>query len=250
LIDPETGNFFTFLDILDIVNFALNVAHVESDIAESLIFQSTVCSQIANNSRPTNNPYYGVMETDNLSITINTMVGLDNIPRLPVINSQGNFEGIITQSKVVQFLSEHIHKYPVRDKTLADLLFSYKPVYSLPSSTILKDAFMKMVEERISGVAVIGINGELVGNISASDIKVIGYDALLMEKLNRPISAVMGLAQNKLKPVTVHTNTTIQQIFQIFNEEKLHRIYVSDSPTELVGVLNLVDLLKIVLEYC
>lgn len=198
-------------------------------------------------------PFYvnshGLMKNDNLSKAINTMVSLSHLQRLPVFDSQGNFEGIISQSKVVVFLADHVNKFPVKSKSLSELS-GFKKVIKISEDSLLKDAFIKMKDEGTLGLAVVDSYGNLVGNISASDIKVIGIDAHLIQKLYRPISQVIGITQNKLKPITISPSTLIEEIFRVFKQEKVHRIYIEEDRGELEGVISLSDILSKLIEYC
>jgi len=251
LIDPNTNQFYNFLDIFDIVHFTLKliedgtIGRDTDNVTETDIFQTTPCSQVV--------PFYvnshGLMKNDNLSKAINTMVSLSHLQRLPVFDSQGNFEGIISQSKVVVFLADHVNKFPVKSKSLSELS-GFKKVIKISEDSLLKDAFIKMKDEGTLGLAVVDSYGNLVGNISASDIKVIGIDAHLIQKLYRPISQVIGITQNKLKPITISPSTLIEEIFRVFKQEKVHRIYIEEDRGELEGVISLSDILSKLIEYC
>jgi len=250
IIDPETQHFYNFLDILDIVHFALGVIHDGSllnddlDLVDIDFFKNTLCCQIVESY--TNS--YSLSKIDNLSKAINIMVSLPHLQRLPVTDSQGNLQGILSQSKLVEYLSGHIEKFPIQTQRLNELR-GYKRLVKIKEDVPLKDAFIKMREERISGVAVVNDSGRVVGNISASDIKVIGIDAQLIKKLFQPISEVIGLLQGKLNPVTISTNTSLGQLFHIFTREKIHRMYLEED-RDVVGVLNLSDILSLLVEYC
>jgi len=250
VIDSESQHFYNFLDILDIVHFALGVIHDgsllndELNLIDSDFFRNTRCSEIVESY--TNS--YSLSKIDNLSKAVNTMVSLPHLQRLPVTDTQGNLQGILSQSKLVEYLTGHIEKFPIQNQTLSELR-GYKRLVKIKESDTLKDAFIKMKEERISGIAVVDERGKLVGNISASDIKVIGIDAQLIKKIFRPISEVIGGLQGKLNPITVSTNTSLGQIFHIFTREKIHRMYLEEDH-DVVGVINLSDILSLLVEYC
>jgi len=249
-IFDQNDLFHSFVDILDIVKFALSILQTSGDvgdISQTDTFKNVKIGEIPYITRY--NPLHSLMKTDNLSKAINTMVNFWNIQRLPILDTQGNLEGILTQSQVVQYLESHIDKFPVRNKTIGDLHYvGYKRLHTINENALVKEAFTRMRDEQLLGLAVVDSNGKLVGNISASDIKVIGLDATLITKLNNSISNIIGLTQNKLKPVTVNPNLTIQDVFKKFSDEKIHRMYVEEK-RELAGCITMTDILDIVIQY-
>jgi len=245
----ENELFHSFVDILDIVKFALSILQTSGDVdvSQSDTFKNMKIKDVPYISRY--NPLHSLMKTDNLSKAINTMVNFWNIQRLPVLDSQGNLEGVLTQSQVVQYLASHIDKFPVRNKTIGDLHYvGFKRLHTIPESALVKDAFIRMRDEQLLGLAVVDNNGKLSGNISASDIKVIGLDATLISKLNNSIANIIGLTQNKLKPVTVSPHLSIHDVFKKFSDEKVHRMYVEERK-ELAGCIQMTDILDIVIQY-
>jgi len=215
-IFDENDLFHSFVDILDIVKFALSILPTSGDIgdiSQTDTFKNVKIKEVPYISRY--NPLHALMKADNLSKAINTMVNFWNIQRLPVLDSQGNLEGVLTQSQVVQYLASHIDKFPVRNKTIGDLHYvGYKRLHTISENALVKEAFSRMRDEQLLGLAVVDNNGKLSGNISASDIKVIGLDATLITKLNTTIANIIGLTQNKLKPVTVVPTLSIHDVFQ------------------------------------
>lgn len=119
----------------------------------------------------------------------------------------------------------------------------------------MKDAFSKIKEHKISGIAVVD-NGQLVGSVSAADIKIIGTvgmelnspsggQANALDKLSTPVKDFKG----DKKTVTVTPDLSVQQVFEKFAHERAHRAFVIDQNSKLVGVITLIDLLELILNY-
>jgi len=245
--------FNSFVDNVDLCTFAMEVAgrYIDVDQAQNA-FVNASCSLVANTSRK--NPFYQIQNTDTLKSCMGKMVALSNIHRLPVIDLQGSFVGVISQSQVVNLINDHLHLFSmITNKTIIDMRLGIKQVYSVKLSAPIKDAFKLMVDNKVSGVAVVEDNDNILcGNISASDIKVIvdGNEAGGFGKLNLPVKELLGETMTKKEPVAVSITTTISQVFKLMCEEKIHRTFVvKDRSKELVGVISLVDLLDLVLHY-
>eukprot|EP01126_Amoeba_proteus_P040745 TRINITY_DN4363_c0_g1_i13.p1 TRINITY_DN4363_c0_g1~~TRINITY_DN4363_c0_g1_i13.p1 ORF type:complete len:208 (-),score=20.56 TRINITY_DN4363_c0_g1_i13:315-938(-) len=132
-------------------------------------------------------------QTDSLRRAINVMVSLVNVHRyksykrprlflfmlyssfrLPVFTLSGDLVGILSQMDIVSLLDTHIQLFPIANKSVKDLRLGLKEVIQISDSLTLKDAFRVIRENRVSGIAVVDKRGYLVGNVSASDIKIIG----------------------------------------------------------------------------
>jgi len=177
------------------------------------------------------------------------MVNLANIHRIPVVDEHQKLIAVLSQTQVVHYLTPYVHLLPFANKTVEELELGNRKVVCVSTSDKVKDAFVKINSLKISGVAVLNSDGKLVGNISASDIKLIGLDASLFAKMELPISSVIFKINTKTTPVSVTPQSTIAQVFNMFNVEKLHRIYIREKG-ELLGVISVIDLINLVDRYC
>jgi len=219
-------------------------------------FLETPCSEVSN--RGEKNTFHQVLHTDNLKNCLAKMVALSNIHRLPVFDFRGNFVGILSQSTVVNVISENIHLFGmITNKSVNDLRLGIKKVVSVGVSAPIKDAFKLIADCKISGVAITQDNSNvLVGNISSSDIKITALyvNGKFLEgsfqKLNTPIKEILSETLAQKKPIVVHPNTLISEVFKLLAREKIHRTYVVKEKTnELIGVISLVDLLSLIIQY-
>jgi len=131
------------------------------------------------------------------------MVALANIHRLPVFDLRGNFVGILSQSNVINMISDNITLFSmITNKNVSDLRLGIKQVFSVKVSQPIKDAFKLISDNGISGVGVVDDSNVLVGNVSASDIKITGaFCEGSFQKLNTPIKDILGDTMAKKKPI-------------------------------------------------
>eukprot|EP01120_Amphizonella_sp_Union-15-10_P015978 TRINITY_DN8312_c0_g1_i1.p1 TRINITY_DN8312_c0_g1~~TRINITY_DN8312_c0_g1_i1.p1 ORF type:complete len:298 (-),score=52.88 TRINITY_DN8312_c0_g1_i1:87-980(-) len=244
--------FKSFVDIVDIVCHAVNILeNSKTKDYDTLMkvdaFANERCGSIVIPSF--DNQYFSITENDTLRKAIHSMVNLLNVRRMPVLGSGDALVGVLSQSQVINFISKYAHLLPFANKTVGDLGVGSRQVPTLSSSQSVREAFWKIKHDNASGVAIVNSDGKLIGNISASDIKVIGIDASLFSKMELPVSQVLASINAKPKPVSVSTSTTIDQLFKVFHEEHIHRIYIEDQ-RELIGVISLIDLINLVDLYC
>jgi len=122
-------------------------------------------------------------------------------------------------------------------------------VHSVKNTSPMKDAFNLLTEHCISGVAVIDEHGSLVGNVSASDIKIIGPNATEYGQLLLPIKDLLPSSQAKSKPIIVNLNHTVADVIKILSVEKIHRVFIIEKNDKLLGVISPVNLLELFLDY-
>eukprot|EP01129_Flabellula_baltica_P000548 TRINITY_DN10538_c0_g1_i1.p1 TRINITY_DN10538_c0_g1~~TRINITY_DN10538_c0_g1_i1.p1 ORF type:complete len:315 (-),score=80.70 TRINITY_DN10538_c0_g1_i1:35-856(-) len=249
----EFGVFVTFLDVVDICHFALSVldekevSDADFDLGTSNVFEDHLCSEIANMNQKT---YVGFDQNDNLLKAMRMMVSMNDIHRLPLISTAGELEGIISQSRIVRFLAENIELFPIHSQTVGEAHIGNRNVVTVEGTSLMLDAFNKIRELGISGVAVVDIDGQLKGNISGSDIKFVGLDGKLLRKMFSPINSILGLTQDRLAPIYITEDTSIKAVFELFVEQRIQRAYIVNEEKVPVGVVSLVHLMEKILDYC
>lgn len=98
-----------------------------------------------------------------------------NAHRIAVVDRTGEMEGLISESTIIRWAAEACKDLEVCKKTVADLGLAPKDVLSVDINADAIVAFCKIVEQDVSGLAVVDDAGKLVANISASDLKVRGW---------------------------------------------------------------------------
>ncbi|KAN0025918.1 hypothetical protein ACTFIU_001682 [Dictyostelium citrinum] len=254
--DTKTRKYNKFIDMLDIVSFCINhfsqkeLSELDLNfILESKeIFQKYKIGDICDLSG--RNGYYPVESTAPLKIGIDLMTKW-GVHRLPIIDSEGSLISILTQSRVVEYIQNHIQNINGLDKAIGQLKdFGTSSVISIKQDRMVIDAFKLMHENGISAVPVVNQIGVLVGNISVSDMKMVGYDGTLFSRMFLPIESFLEMKPKNQnidifgKVLCVLDSTTIEEIITKFYISKVHRLYKVDLEGRPSAVISQGDLLK------
>jgi len=192
--DLVTKKYAGFLDMRDLVSFVVFVdddqkSDVASDLQDILIRGCKLLKQPSEGITCTylsrRNPFHPVAPTDSLLNVCELLA--KGLHRVPVVNSSGEVISIISQSSIVAFLNKHIRDFKEESsKTIKELGIGTKPVITVQHDTTAIETFRLMDNKKISGVAVVDQSGKLIGNTSASDLKLF-IKTLSLEILNEPI---------------------------------------------------------------
>lgn len=166
--------------------------------------------------------------------------------RIPVVDSAGHLQFIMTQSCVMAFISKNLGLFPGFQKTVGELKLGYKTqIVAARRTQTAGSAFVSMVSHKVSGLAVVDEKNKLVGNISATDLRSIGYDGKLFLKLFLSVGEFTG----NRPAFFVTADHTVEDVVQLFAEKRVHRLYVCQGDREIIGVISLMDLLKVFLHH-
>jgi len=255
VFDPIHHTYNAFVDMVDIVAyFVSNFSEKElSDLGSVQQLLSTErCGKASDCSG--RDPFRPVEAMASLLTAITKMVR-SGVHRIPVINSEGDLVTIVTQSHVVKYVYQYTSKFGNLGHTpIESLDMIHKPVVTVGLADKALEAFKSMHENRISAVAVVDESGRLVGNISVSDLKLIGYDGSLFTRLHYSVAQFMKLlAQdrgNKVEaPVCVTAGATFSDVVSKLVNSRIHRVYLVDSTFAPLGVLTQKEVLKALLEF-
>lgn len=167
------------------------------------------------------------------------------VHRIPVVDQDGELITIVTQSHVTKFVYKYIVSLaPFGDKTVKELQLGLGEVFSVSSDKQAIDAFKLMVEKGVSAVGVVDAEGRLLGNVSVSDLRVIGFDGKMFSRLFVPITEFLQSIRPTGGVVTVTTTNTITDILRKLVDNKIHRVYVIDEQSKPIGIISLLDILR------
>eukprot|EP01104_Vermistella_antarctica_P012425 TRINITY_DN3591_c0_g1_i8.p1 TRINITY_DN3591_c0_g1~~TRINITY_DN3591_c0_g1_i8.p1 ORF type:complete len:307 (+),score=91.24 TRINITY_DN3591_c0_g1_i8:48-923(+) len=199
----QKKTYVGLLDMVDIVAHASKIFSAEElkdckDPAALLDaraqFTNVTCGEVSGVSK--RNPYNPIEETAPLQAALDGMVRW-KVHRLPVIDGEGKLINIITESALIHFLNENVKQFPQRELSVDALSLGYKDVViSAATNERAIDAFLRMQEKGVSGLPVLK-NGKLVGNISVSDLKQIGYSARFLPLLYLSVQAFCKIVNDR-----------------------------------------------------
>lgn len=250
IFDKEENRYNAFFDYTDAVSYIVQYYEtrgsggVEASFAETQYSKDVLGADYRNwsGSFVTN-----ISDTDSLKRALDISVSLANLHRLPVFNLSGDFKGILSQSDLFYSLAAYISTFPLANNTLQNLQigFNKNELLQAQASSPLIDLFKIISKNRVSGIAI--LDGEsLVGNLSASDIKIIGEHADNLSVL--ATTTVRDVI--KKRPIVVYPHSTIQQVVEVITKERIHRVYIIDSVSfAFIGVISLIDILSLITKY-
>jgi CBS domain-containing protein len=116
----------------------------------------------------------------------------------------------------------------------------HKPVLATTPRASVRDVAAQIVLNGISGMPVAEREGKVLGVITEADVLEALNDGEKLEKL----TAEEIMSDD---PVTVDTETPVEKVIQLLNEEGIVRIPVTEQG-KLVGIISRGDVIKAVLE--
>jgi len=250
-----TGRFIGMVDVFDLVQYIFSNAGI-------CLFRTCFFQEFKDHSYA-NEPVAKIVNLSNRDhwITVLDNVALDeildmmvskNLHRVPIMNNKLRLTGLLTQSRVVQFLADNICTYPeLAAKKISELgIGNAENVYSLKGDEPSVDAFMMMLEKGVRGLAIVNDQGQLVDAITASDIKGLIYGDFFSD-LRQPVlnylPKVRILLGKSLGPISCTAESTLECVLKKLNQEKVHRIFVVDENKIPIRVLCLRDIMRVLL---
>ena len=261
VLDTEKGEYHFFVDLSDILAHAVDIL-TENEIKEGfdpeisqIEFSRYTVAQLAGYSHT--NRFVEISEEATLKDALQVLIE-QGVRRLVLKNKEsGELVSLLTQSQVVAVLHPFIKDFSFATMTVGDLKLGYRQTGSVSLTMPTKDAFKKLHSARFDGLAVTDEKDALVGNISVSDLSLIGYDGSMFKRLMWPLSKFLEgrLAKpnsHKAKHglagiLSVSPQDTIQAVFDKFHQTEVHRLYIEQNG-KLLGVILLLDLLRLVCE--
>jgi len=177
----------------------------------------------------------------------------------------GKLTGLITQSRILEFIGTSIlDTVDEASQSIAELNLGLKRVISIDEKDMAINAFKLMNEKKISAVAVVDESGVLIGNISANDLKLVGYNLEYFSYLSRPTREYLLwvndqssktsirsqiLLQEKqsdrdLLAITCNVDNTLAFVIKSLNLYHVHRLYIIDKDRRPIGVISIHDILE------
>lgn len=248
--DDDANMFVGSVDVLDLVTFCVKQMSRGTLVDDTAFFKKTPVGQIANLSG--RNRWTPLDRRAPLRILFDTL-SLPDIHRVPIVDNKEDKPeqkvlGLITQSQVLNWLWEQREKegFPgdVRQLKLRDwkssVLCGTDMLWLADQQTTLAEAFRTIKRERVTGVGVINGAGELIGNVSASDIKVcVASGRALIDLLSTTLERFLQLKGTLMvdidrplshrHPITATPDDTMEQILDKLITHRIHRLWVVES---------------------
>jgi CBS domain-containing protein len=256
----KDGKNYEWIGIIDILHFATE--NTDPDVlAEGFknaelqkLLNEATCEEIANHSQM--NDFYSLPQDTHLKDVIDLVVGVrqifrQNTQRFGVRDKSGSLVGVLSRSSIVHFLAKNLDKFShFVNKSLTDLKFGFRDVVSVPMTSSAAEAFEIITKQELNGVAVVDEQGVLHGNLSVSDLKLIGYNFEILSNVLKPLSELLPHAKSFAEVLTISPSTTVAQLVQKFESTHVHRLYTVDENRKPIGVITLYDVIRLFRDNC
>jgi 5'-AMP-activated protein kinase regulatory gamma subunit len=243
--DKTQKGFIGFLDVFDVVCLLFDKFSL-SDLEKGAKASQITVKEATNFSKY--NPWCPVYIGKPL-LSVMDMFSGGELHRIPILDEQGTIISLVSQSKVVEFLSDSIHEFgSAATKTVGECFTLSRPVVSVTMNESVFDAFLKLKTNRVTGIAVLDNDSALAGNFSANDVKAVGLDNLYGQ-LQQPIGELMKQAselfEKPFRALYCQTTDTLLQVLQTLTREQIHRLYIIDNNKQLLGIITLSDVIGV-----
>lgn len=167
-----------------------------------------------------------------------------NVHRVPVFDNNDKVYNILSQSDVIHFLYEHIRDIGIaRFDTVEKLGLGTRAVISMSARAKAIHAFFLMLYQKVPAVAIVSGNGELVGNLSASDLR--GLDQNSFTELLKPVMEFVKSVKRHRGLVTCKKSSTLESVLSKLANNNVHRLWMVDDQNCPIGVVTLTDVMKL-----
>jgi len=253
--------WYGFVDIYDIVKFVVNffgeTEELKKDqdffkLAEkSEEFQKKTVNDIMTYPLSRRNPFHPVSSGYSILAAVEPLARERGLHRVPVIDKDRNLQTIITQSQLIQIFAQNLEILgDKKNKPISKTRQYPIEVLSVTDKVIAMDAFKLMVEQNVSGLAVVNDEGKITGALSIRDLKAMSADGRLFWRLYQPIREFLGKVNldtpaeaRPRRVVTVRPTDTLEAAIRQLAEKRVHRVFIVNSDMKPVGVLSLKDVL-------
>jgi len=167
-----------------------------------------------------------------------------NVHRVPVFDNSDKVYNVLSQSDLIHFLFENIRDVGIaRFDTVEKLNLGTQVVISMSAKAKAIHAFFLMLYNKVPAVAIVSGNGELVGNLSASDLR--GLDQNTFPQLLMPVMEFVKSVKRHRGLITCKKDSTLESVLSKLANNKVHRLWMVNDQNSPIGVVTLTDIMKL-----
>jgi len=254
-LEPQTT--VGFIDVFSLVVFALKINDeavtpfpTYSALCGYHKFTSATVGEVLDSTSKFS--YVRLSDSSNMWTAINAMIDFGQLHRVP-ISTDTEVLGVLSQSDVIKWALEFLETSPLGDRLVKDTsMGAPRDVIQIHKKKSVKEAFTLLKDKGVSGIAVISDFGDLYGNISATDVKVIGLDPNMFMRFNDTIEEFLkSVPENStfgLNPIFIRPSDTVRVLARKFVDSGVHRIYLVGEMLKVLGVISMIDFMKFLIQ--
>jgi len=248
VLDLKTNKALGFVDMLDLVHFALNLTvgtpkRGEVTNLTTKFGNEKIAKIFASSYR---NEFKPIPMNATLYDAAN--VFKQGLHRIPVMSDKNEVLCIISQSDVICFLFDNKDTlgsiFNIKLKDLGEQVIHRVVTTSKDTPTI--EAYSLLFSQGVNSLAVVDEQGALVGNLSPTDLK--GLYGRAFENLFDPVEVFLRTSRIRQKQNSdfvayVDANATLMDVLCIAVNQHVHRVWIVDDNMKPIGIVSLTDII-------
>jgi len=262
--DATASKYIGFLDIRDLVAFVVFVYDNQKVNNDSRL-EDLILHGVGQLHTPTTDgvtvsylsrrhKFVTVKETDTLE-TATRVLADQSIHRVPVVDENGKVVNIISQSSVIQIITQHCVDLVGNhtDRTIAELHVGSTPVLSVKKTESVINTFRILDTKNKSGIALVDFDGRLVGTTTGKDLGLFLKNPTLAI-LNLPIFEHLQkiraeIIDIKTPCIAVFARDSLARAVALLAATRVHRVFVVDNEEHYrpIRVISITDVLNFLL---
>jgi len=260
--DEASGEYLGFMDMMDVVRQLVDKfgeQHLQHHDAlhaarQEAFFTTTHIKDIIDFKD--RNPFVAVAADTTLASLLDLFTADSKYVRRvavvdPAVAGRGQIVSIVSQFALISYISKHHSLISQPTTTVSAFYAADKAVVSLSGGQSVLAAFQLMRNTGVSGVAVVDDSDRLIGSMSIRDLKgLVTSQGLVLSRLLLParsyINLISEMSLDERHPaVSVLLTDTLVTTIDKLVAAGVHRLFVVDPKFHPVGVVSLVDILRV-----
>ncbi|EGC40047.1 hypothetical protein DICPUDRAFT_147104 [Dictyostelium purpureum] len=254
--ERSTGDYLGFIDMNDILHsiidaFLLKYPQKEghdwvrlcNDVSEGEKFAEQPVFHLINQSK--RDHFIPVDENGSIHQLVDEIFSKD-IHRVVVIDEDANTKGIMSQTDILEFILEN--KKEIGDgkefeQPISELDIIEKDLLSINCDVMTIQCYYVMMQQNKSSIVLHGKDGEIVGDLSITDLR--GIDPDSFKLLLEPAKDFYKITSaRRKKDSVVPLNTKFKDALQILYKNRLHRLWLTCDKKSCFGMLSISNIMK------
>jgi len=248
----ENNSYITVVEILDIVNHVIFLPYIayvkDGEVSfEKFHFSGETIGSLLKTRNLKKGLLCASLDTP-LSKVIQFFSRNGNYHQ-GIAQSPDNKTFVFSQADIIKYLFDNSDKMlSLMNSRIEDLNMANpfgKPPVNINVHESAFQAFLQLCTEKVRALAVLNDQGQVVGTLSASDLR--GFDSEQLPKLNKPILEFAKEVGGGYTPVTVHSRVQLNEVLLklVRSKPRIHRVWVTNTNQEPIGVITLSDILSL-----
>jgi CBS domain-containing protein len=175
-----------------------------------------------------------------------------SVHRVLVLDEHNKPSNLITQSRVLKLAAVNMDSIPGAHKTLREVPIGAKSVVVVNKNEHVRHAFDIIKDNNINAIGVVDDKGVLIGSLSTSDIKFLGYDVRFFKLLSNTVESYLNgiriydkyrTIPSDRDPITCTQDASLASVLNTLLYYGIHHMYIVDVEGKPIGIVSLQDIL-------